>query len=157
MYFLLVSLGLPKGVELVSEDTSRRKIYLDNNPHFPNNVVLTTSLTYCESLLNNGRNSNNWINNHGGVFTEILFAMKIIRNAWTHNNGNISQNFNFKEMTGNQQYMYCKEILNSNDVDCTCYEFDDNNTSINVLSDGCQRISAICTSTFINAGLIIKE
>ncbi len=155
MYFILVSLGLPKGVEFVSEDTPSRKDYLDDNPNFPNNIVLTSSLTYCENVLNAGNNSNDWINNHGGIFIDILLAMKIIRNAWTHNNGNISQNYNFNGMNGNQQYNYAKSTLQSNTTDSTCYEFDDGNTLINVLPIGCGRISAICTSVFKNAGVII--
>ena len=157
MYFKLVSLGLPKGVEFVSEDTPRRHAYLNSNPNFPNNIVLTSCLTYCENILNAGNNSNDWINSHGGIFIDILLAMKIIRNALTHNNGDISQNHNFNRMNGNQQYEYAKMTLQSNDTDITCYEFDDNNTTINVLPVGCGRISAICTAVFKNARVIIVD
>jgi hypothetical protein len=155
LYFRLISLGLPKGIEFIAEDTARRKAYLDDNPNFPNNIVLTSCLTYCENVLNSGNNSNDWINNHGGIFIDILLAMKIVRNALTHNNGNISQNHNINGMNGNQQYVYAKSTLQSNAIDSACYEFDDSSTTINVLPNGCGRISAICKSVFKNAGVII--
>lgn len=155
LYFRLVCLGLPKGIEFVADDTARRKAYLKANPNFPNNLVLISCFTYSESALNNSKKSNKWINNYGGKFKDILYAMKIVRNAWTHNNGNISQNFDFKKMSGAQQYTFAKNILQSNATDKLCYDFDDATYTINVLPNGCGRISAICTSIFKNAGEIV--
>jgi hypothetical protein len=155
LYFKLVSLGLPKGVEDVAEDTTRRKAYLETNPNFPNNMVLISCMTYCENVLNSSSNSNQWITDHGGIFVDVLLAMKIVRNSWTHNNGNISQNYKFNGMDGNEQYAFVKSTLQSNNADSSSYEFNDAETSVSVLSLGCNRISAVCTSVFKNAGLIL--
>ncbi|WP_109830117.1 hypothetical protein [Reichenbachiella versicolor] len=156
MFFQLISLGIPKGAEFVSEDTHRRQAYLQNNPHFPNNTVLIASMTYCENVLNDSDiNSNKWIEDYGGTLIEVLKSMKIVRNAWTHNSGDISRNNRFNGMSGAEQYNYVKVNFQSNDADNRSYEFNDDLTVVNVLPAGCGRIRAVCTKVFKNAGQIV--
>jgi hypothetical protein len=104
MFFKLFALSLPSGFEHIVEGLPRREEWLENNRHLLSAAMLLTSFSYLEGML-----SSTWIEDFGEEFQPELYCLRIIRNAITHNDGDISLNRRARGLTGEQQL---QEVIN---------------------------------------------
>jgi len=76
--------ALTKGIQDYGEDTEERKVFVNENEHLFAGVMLVGMFSYLESTLGAG-----WIKRHGGNHDRDLNCLRIIRNAFVHENSNI--------------------------------------------------------------------
>ena len=104
MFFRLFAQSLPVGFRHISEGIPRREAWIEENSHLISATMLLSTFSYLEGILGSG-----WIEGFGDDFLPELTSLQIIRNAITHNDGNIINNRKSRVGTGPEQL----EVVNS--------------------------------------------
>ena len=108
LFLKVLALSIPKGAEHICKDTTRRREWLAKYPHLLTGSMLLTAFAYAEGLL-----GETWIEDHGKDFETELGSLRIIRNAITHNDGNIRGNLKARGFTGDEQFTYVQKFIDA--------------------------------------------
>ena len=85
-YFLHLRDALTKGIEHFARGMPSRETYINANRHLFLGTQLVGSFAYMESRLPKG-----WIQSFGHAQTRELYCLRFIRNAFVHENSNLSE------------------------------------------------------------------
>jgi len=160
-FFRILALSIPKGASSMCEDTETRQKWLSQYSHLFTGAMLLNSFSYAEGILGAG-----WIDAHGKDFEEELTSLQIIRNAITHNDGNIKSNLRRRGHTGPEQFIFVGRFvvkllsneyipLNEWDADKRAEYITLEDSGLVKLGDSSYgRIGAVVNNVFLRAGVI---
>lgn len=106
LFLKILALAIPKGAQDICDETDKRKEWLSEYSYLLPTSMLLTTFAYVEGML-----GESWIEDYGNNFHEELEALRIIRNAITHNEGNIKNNRNARGRDGEVQFIYVNEFV----------------------------------------------
>ena len=108
MFFRLFAQSLPVGFRHISEGIPRREAWIEENSHLISGTMLLSTFSYLEGLLDS-----RWIEEFGCALQPELTSLRIIRNAITHNDGDITNNLKNRGLTGPEQLEYVESFIES--------------------------------------------
>ena len=106
LFLKILALAIPKGAQEICDGTDKRKKWLSEYSYLLPTCMLLTTFSYVEGML-----GESWIENYGSSLQEELESLRIIRNAITHNEGNIKNNRKSRGRDGETQFIYVKEFV----------------------------------------------
>ncbi len=161
LFLRVLADAIPKGAAEICRDTERRQQWLRDYPHLLSGAMLLSAFAYAEGILGEG-----WIEDYGGDFERELNSLRIIRNAITHNDGNIRGNRRSRNRNGEEQFQYVRvfrdQLISNRYQPLAKWDKKKRSTYIELEDSGSSklgessygRIGAVVNSVLMRAGFI---